>query len=315
MTTSHEETPRTTTTVDELRSSFRELDPSAHELDFLRPYFTDNDCLFVSSVTGIVSTPRRMTASAVLEHWSRKIFSNPSSNDYSASFPYAAARQLYVWRTLQDYLASVNATTMATSIVDFASGECAFPLLVQKEQPGWTVSATEAAEHLVDSAREAGLTVYKGGLGLGELPPFKADIGTLMWTLSCSLDPMSVLSDIWDHLHDSGLLVVAESSRIMVPFKKSLHDLIGKENPADTHPFYFSARSLRAVLAITGFDVIFENRFHDSDVLVMIARKTSVPAGSDRIAVDSPAEVIEFFRKWHEVTIFFEKLDSGDRLS
>jgi hypothetical protein len=103
--------------------------------------------------------------------------------------------------------------------------------------------------------------------------------------------------------------VIAESSRILVPFKKTLNDLLSKQHPADTHPFYWSKNSLLALLICAGFEPVQINRYFDSDSIVIIARKLdSIPDPNMLIPADDPEVVSIFFTKYIEFSKYFESL-------
>ena len=70
---------------------------------------------------------------------------------------------------------------------------------------------------------------------------------------------------------------VAESSRILVPaFRKSIGDYLSKTIDNDVHPFHWSFNSLSNLLKLSGFEVIYSNRFIDSDVMLIIGKKRLV---------------------------------------
>jgi hypothetical protein len=111
------------------------------------------------------------------------------------------------------------------------------------------------------------------------------------------MNPLSILKEIKDSLNEDGILVVAESSRILVPYKKSLNDLFSKIHPSDVHPWYFSFRSLKALLVCAGFEIISNNRFNDSDVMLLIAKKSD-STRSQSLEFDDPNLVYSFMKNW-----------------
>jgi hypothetical protein len=146
-------------------------------------------------------------------------------------------------------------------------------------------------------------------LGDGSLEDFTVDFASITWTLCNCIKPLDVLLDIRTHIKDDGLLVIAESSRLLVPFRKSLDDLLTKMHPADTHPFYWSKNSLSALLICAGFEPIAVNRYFDSDVLLIIAKKRPVlPKEDIEIEADDADLVLEFFAEYCKLNQFYEKL-------
>jgi hypothetical protein len=143
---------------------------------------------------------------------------------------------------------------------------------------------------------------------------FKADIGFINWTLSCCANPYDFLLGVRNNLSDSGYVAVAESSRIMVPYKKPLNYLLNPNHPTNSHPFYFSKNSLTALLQSCGFEVRYTNRFFDSDVLLIIAQKSSLPEPDKKLKVDLAEDVINFFNKFHELSNFYQTLENINQL-
>ena len=105
-----------------------------------------------------------------------------------------------------------------------------------------------------------------------------------------------MLRDVHSHLTKDAYLCVAESSRILVPFKKKLEDYFNKRYVADIHPWHFSKNSLKALLEVAGFSVKYINYYRDSDVMLMIAKKTS--SKKRFYTVDSYKDIDNFFKDW-----------------
>ena len=96
-----------------------------------------------------------------------------------------------------------------------------------------------------------------------------------------------------------GKLLVATGSRILVPFKKALSSYFSK-NPADTHCFRYSRKSLGIVLSRTGFFLDEINRWKEDDWLVMVGVLQNWNLPSDRLfgLHDKASEVVDFFNRW-----------------
>lgn len=94
-------------------------------------------------------------------------------------------------------------------------------------------------------------------------------------------------------------LCVAESSRILVPFKKKINEYFNKKIIQDAHPFHFSKNSLSNLLLISGFKPIFYNHYKDSDILLIIAKKTNTIKKNGYIC-DTPNQVLNFMRSWNK---------------
>ena len=100
----------------------------------------------------------------------------------------------------------------------------------------------------------------------------KFDVITLMWTLCNTSNCLDIIKISNKLLKKNGYIVVAESSRMLVPFKKPIQMYFGIGNP-DIHPFHFSKNSLANLLIINKFKPVYINRYIDSDYLLIIAKK------------------------------------------
>ena len=274
--------------------------------DFLYP----GDNLYVHAKTGLVSSALSSTAEEILDYWTNKIFTSNSVEDYSAFRPFAIARLTYVVRFLLDYI-SEHPEYSGQSFCDFATGQGVLPRILrsQPEAFEWSIGCTEGSRQLYQKMDAAGYSAYFGMLGDGSLEDFTVDFASLTWTLCNCIKPLDVLLDIRRHIKDGGLLVVAESSRLLVPFKKSLADLLNKQHPADTHPFYWSKNSLSALLKCAGFEPVAVNRYFDSDILAIVAKKKqNIPGVDIEVEADDVNLVLNFFKEYIKQNLYFESL-------
>ena len=99
-------------------------------------------------------------------------------------------------------------------------------------------------------------------------------------------------------LKKNGHIVIAESSRILVPYKKPIQMYFGNPDP-DSHPFHFSKNSLSNLLVLNKFNPVFINRYIDSDYLVIIAKKTT-RVNKKKIILDDYRKVKKFFISWYK---------------
>lgn len=133
----------------------------------------------------------------------------------------------------------------------------------------------------------------------------KPNIATIMWTLCNCSNPYKVIKTIYKFLKPNGYLVVAEGSRIMVPFKKPINMYIGNKMSPDLHPFHFSKNSLCNLLLLNKFKITYVNRFLDSDVLLIIAKKDNKINKKD-IKIDNYKLVKSFFYDWYNYSKKFK---------
>ncbi|HEX5425744.1 MAG TPA: methyltransferase domain-containing protein [Candidatus Acidoferrales bacterium] len=291
--------------------SFKALPRDAIALDFLREFAADRQPLFVCPVTGILSSERKMSAHDIVDYWSRNIFRSNDPNDYSAINPFAQGRLLYTLLTLADFVIREGNIPGPPHLCDFATGQGVLLDLARQHVPDWRLSATEESRELAQAISAKGHRVVATGLGFGAISLARElggepNVATLCWTLCNCIDPLAVLSQIHATMADGGYLCVAEGSRIMVPYRKSLRDILSPVHPPDAHPFYFSRNSLAALLTVAGFRLVYVNRYFDSDVLLVIARKQTPSRADEKIVVDDPVDVATFMKNWFEATRYFE---------
>ena len=104
-------------------------------------------------------------------------------------------------------------------------------------------------------------------------------------------------------LKENGLLLISESSRILVPFKKPIYNFfVQKHETQNTHPWYFSFNSLSNLLEISGFRIIKNNRYYDENDLVIIAKKMDKKYHRPIIKKDNLNDVLKFFKEWERIS-------------
>ena len=126
-----------------------------------------------------------------------------------------------------------------------------------------------------------------------------------MWTLCNTSNCLDIIKISNKLLKKNGYIVVAESSRVLVPFKKPIQMYFGRGNP-DIHPFHFSRNSLTNLLIINKFKPVYINRYIDSDYLLIIAKKIN-KIDSKLIKVDNFMKVKKFFERWFKESLNYKK--------
>ena len=264
-------------------------------IDVTRQY-TRGEPLYTCGECGFVYVRYRRSAQAIADSWSDDLY----GNRYTARIPAIKARQTYVADTLD-----VELGLKDKRVCDIGGGEGRFCDMLRSPPYGASVFAIEPSaangrllgdlgiEHFVGTAE-----AYHASEECRRRGPF--DIATVVWTLENTQDAQAILNIAWDLLPVGGHLAVATGSRILVPFKKPLHLYID-DGVADTHCFRVSANTLCGLLAVTGIETMFLNRYLDSDILMAIGRKTdrSAPIPWTK---DDPEAVVDFFERWHEET-------------
>jgi ubiquinone/menaquinone biosynthesis C-methylase UbiE len=294
--------------MNNISNEFSSVQPGAIELDFLSKYLPIGDKIFVNPISGFITSQRYMSANDVAKYWSDKIFPDKSEESYSAYNPFAQARLFYVVQTIAQYLKFNENSNLHWC--DFATGEGVL-LSLLRNYPKLRISGTEHSSTLVESLNSNGFDVQIKTLGIqaSMLNKEQFDISTLTWTLANAIDPLACLRDVVDNTKTGGYVCVAESSRILVPFRKSLNDYFSKTFPADLHPSNFSANTLKLLMQLAGLEIVFVNRYFDSDVLLVIGKKVSHQV--EPKFFDDQMQVVEFMREWALASEFFESLRSN----
>ena len=295
--------------MNNISNEFSSVQPGAIELDFLSKYLPIGDKIFVNPISGFITSQRYMSANDVAKYWSDKIFPDKSEASYSAYNPFAQARLFYVVQTIAQYLKFNENSNLHWC--DFATGEGVLLSLLRNNYPKLRISGTEHSSTLVQSLNSNGFDVQIKTLGIqaSMLNKEQFDISTLTWTLANAIDPLACLRDVVDNTKTGGYVCVAESSRILVPFRKSLNDYFSKTFPADLHPSNFSTNTLKLLMQLAGLEIVFVNRYFDSDVLLVIGKKVSHKV--EPKFFDDQMQVVEFMREWALASEFFESLRSN----
>lgn len=132
------------------------------------------------------------------------------------------------------------------------------------------------------------------------------DVVFLTWTLGSSSEPLKLLEKIYKIVKKNGYVVVAESSRILVPPNYTLdyYFRLGKKmNTFLNYPWRFSFNSLRNLLLVFNFKVVSFNDYVHNDNLVVIAKKSQ--SIFKRYKIDNYKTVYTFFKKWKKHTELF----------
>lgn len=267
----------------------------AAEIAVARRY-TAGQPIHVCCNCGFVYVRRRRSAEEIARAWSEEVFrSHGIARGYTAKVPYVKARHVYV----AEYINSTIGLR-GKDVCDIGGGEGQFLEMIRQLEYGAEPFAVEPSSENCAAMTASGIPTYHGTIEKFSAAPEgkvrKFDIVTIMWTLENCHSCRAMLQAAHDVLKPEGYVVIATGSRIFVPFKKPLHYYLSK-NPADTHPFRFSVRTLEGALVSSGFAKAHVNRYIDGDFLVMIGRKAAPAETADWVKDDWRA-VQNFFDRW-----------------
>ena len=262
--------------------------------------YTNNQPVHICKECGFVYVRQRRPANRIASAWSNEIYSdNFGDETYTARVPAVKARQTYV----ADF-ADVNIGLKGRLLCDIGAGEGQFLEIVSGVDYQAKVFGIEPSEKNCLILSEKNFPNFNGTIEdytkSNIFEEQKYDVVSMMWTLVNCYSCVDMVSIAYEMLKPGGKLVVAEGSRILVPFKKPLNYYFSSI-PQDLHAFNFSANSLENLLRISGFEVVKENRYIDSDILCMIAKKGEGKV-SQPFEKDDYLEVYNFFERWHVET-------------
>ena len=173
----------------------------------------------IAKYSGLVSVVKRRSSLKIADDWSKKIYGNKfSETKYTSKIPAVIARHTYVLETMLS-----NLSLSSKSICDFGAGEGDF-LKILKNKVKCKIFGIEPSAKNCNLLKKNKINHFNGTVEefYQSNKKLKFDIGTIMWTLCNTSNCYEVMNNISNTIKKNGYLVVAESSRILVPFKKPL---------------------------------------------------------------------------------------------
>ncbi len=250
-------------------------------LEVARKYIGDNEPPVVCDNCGFCYVRQRRPAKEIAEDWN-----NIFGEGYTSEWPGVKARLFYVAEFFDQ-----NYGWKGKNVLDIGAGEGTFLKFIQ-QRDAW-VSGLEPSLENCNKIEGLGAKAYCQTIE-DPVPDEKFDVVTILWTLENCQDCMRMLRFARECLKPDGQLVVATGSRLMVPFKKPLSSYFSK-NPADTHCFRWSKKTLARILNNSNFWLQATNDYEQSDCLVMVGgRGYCVKAPF----ADRATAVIDFFNRW-----------------
>tara|TARA_A100001015_G_scaffold275147_1_gene332190 strand:+ start:2328 stop:3251 length:924 start_codon:yes stop_codon:yes gene_type:complete len=270
--------------------------------------------VFISKDTGLVYHSDILSSKETVRRWSNKIFNkknNPKNEIYTADFPGMQSRHYFVI----DYLRR-NVNLKNKNICDFACGEGSILIKLQKYFGYKKLVGTEHSKKNIDLVKK----IFKKNklktpklfqcsiedLNKVKSKSLKIDVGILTWTLCNCSEPLDVVESLSKNIKKNGFLVVAESSRILVPFKKPIQNYFNKKKlTGNYHPWHWSYNSLTNIFKAYGFELISSNRYWDEDNLILIFKNSKLKQTQFRF--DNYKKVSDFFLRWFKESLKYSK--------
>tara|TARA_Y100000022_G_scaffold75181_1_gene64785 strand:+ start:991 stop:1890 length:900 start_codon:yes stop_codon:yes gene_type:complete len=269
------------------------------KLNFLKKISKTNVC--VSRKTGLIFHNKFKSSSEVLNEWSNRIYNrknDPKNNNYTDDFPGMSARHYFVLDFVSRIMNFKN-----KKIIDFACGEGGLLIKARKYFKGTDLNGVEYSKRniLLIKKRFKKEKIKLPKLYQSNIEDFsmikKADIGILTWTLCNCSEPLKIINSISNNIKKDGYLIVAESSRFLVPFKKLINNyFVSKLDVGHTHPWHWSYNSLCNIFKVCGFELIKNNRYYDENDIVLIFKNSR--KFNQKYKFDSYLKVINFLKRW-----------------
>ena len=268
------------------------------------PKYSSGQLVHVCKETGLVRAKELRSAETIAKAWSNDVYSDNFGKDtYTARVPAVKARQVYV----ADF-ADVNIGLKDKILCDIGAGEGQFLEIITSDDYKAKAFGIEPSEKNCIALLGNNFKSFNGTIEAWEksdqFEANKFDIVTIMWTLVNSYSCLDMVNIAYRMLKPGGYIVVAEGSRILVPFKKPLH-MYFSPLPVDLHPYHFSANSLTNLLKVNNFKIEHINRYMDSDILCIIGKKVQ-KLENPNYEVDDYLDVLNFFERWHKDTMFYK---------
>lgn len=278
------------------------------ELGFLRKFSQTR--VYVSKKTGLVFHNEYRPSLEVVKEWSDNMFSKSidiKKKKFSDNNPGMSARHFYVLELLLKFFGK---KLLNNKIIDFGCGQGG---LLLKAKKFYNFKYLYGSEH---SKKNISL-IYNNFLNEKLVKPKlqctsieninfkeKFDLGILTWTLCACSEPLEILKSISNNLKKNGHLIIAESSRILVPFKKPIFNYFNpKKKSAFTHPWHWSFNSLCNIFKLNGFELVYKNEFLNENDMVLIFKNSK--NYNQKFFYDNPKKVVNFFKRWSKESLIY----------
>ncbi len=158
-----------------------------------------------------------------------------------------ARRREWIWRRRMDRME--GHASPPGRLLDVGCGTGTFLRLARTR--GWEVTGTELSPYAAEAAEGDGLRVVEGEVWEAGLPAGAFDVVTCWHVIEHASQPRRVIEEIHRVVRPGGWLVLA--AYVLARGRRPrLYEPDGRE----VHLFHFSARTLRALVASAGFEVV-----------------------------------------------------------
>lgn len=295
-------------------NSYHKLD-NCVPLNFLNKIFKSK--IYVNKNTGSLIFKKYYNTDKILKIWDARYFSKSKNiyKSYSSSNPYFISRHIFVIEFLKNFFIEKNIKTESFKYADIGcgNGTLLYELsqrLKYKEIIGFDYSNVLNKNNNANFKKKK-IKNYKFVTSSAEKidnEKFKNyfDVIFITWTLSSCSNPINFMKNIYKLLKNNGIVVVAESSRILVYPSKSIYDYFSLAyDTGSYYPWRFSFNSLKNLLTYSGLLHLRNNKYHEHNDLIIISKKK---AFKKNYMFDDYKEIIKFFKIWLKNSQLFKKL-------
>lgn len=260
---------------------------------------TKDKAVNIMKYSGLVTVVKRRSSKKIAKAWSKNFGKN---NNYDSKIPAVVARHVYTTETILNKINLKN-----KSLIDLGAGEGDFLEIIKKKKLAKKLFGVEPSKKNCNKINKLGIKAYSGTIeDYSQTTNEKYDIATLLWTLCNCSNPLEIVRSASKLLNKNGYLIVAEGSRILVPFKKPMHMYFSNKQKPDMHPFHFSKNSLINLLLLNNLKIIYVNRYIDSEYLLIIAQKSNQNKIKN-FKLDNSKKLLKFFKEWYKHSLNFKK--------
>lgn len=263
--------------------------------------------IYVNKITGSLIFKKFYNTEKVLKIWEKRYFSKSKNiyKNYSSTNPYFLSRHVYLIQFLKDHFAKnhINSKNMNFADIGCGNGTLLFELTKHfqyKKIVGFDYASilTKQNKNYFSKNKIKNFEFYQSSAEEIDNRKFKNyfDVIFVTWTLSSCSDPIKFMKNIYKLLKKNGIVVIAESSRILVYPSKSIYNYFSlKFDTGLYYPWRFSFNSLKNILTYSGLKHISNNNYMEHNDLILISKKTNF---KKKYNFDNYKNIIKFFKIW-----------------
>lgn len=276
------------------------------KLNFVKK-FTISD-LYVSKKTGCLIPSTSVISEHNLSAWNKRY----KNKKYSSKSSHFVSRHAYVISQIENCI-KFKKKFKNLKVADLGCGNGGFVNLLNKLSNQKIIVGFDESEYNYKSnnkyKKNKKIKFVRSAIEQINEKKFNNyfDLIVLTWTLSCCSNPLVVLDKIKKIIKPNGVLVIAESSRILVQPVYKLEYYLDTKSNIDTfvnYPWRFSYNSLNNLLMLKNFKLIHCNDYRHNENMVMVFESRKFI--KKKYKFDDYKKIITFFKKWKKYSNFFK---------